>query len=688
MTGDGRRHLLVVAPQCASMRHLDRLKEAATALHGALIDSRLGGCEPGLPHNESLITGDDLTDGLIRAAVSAAIQGAAEHRATLVLALLGHGFVPGSTSTLYLMGRDSTDGATDRAVNVGELLAAAANNFDIPGVVGIIDTCHAAGALPQAQDLTAGPRNGRSRLALLTASSVNQQAKDLSFSRALAGVIRAGLPGAGAVLGVRELLGALRGTVAGQDVTGDDHDGDPFGTGPLWIARNAGHHESVPGSLLGPLAKEELAAAFGALPPAEAAGPGEPTEGPPFDLESARESLNRLKLLARSSATNRAMVAVDYTLIALRTVEFLREHLGSKLTTARLRRALRAQLAAEQRTLTPAPAFTDVAIVDRLVFDHPMGRDGCRPSVAEFVVRLVKDAGQDPGSPELRAWAQSVAAQQEVNDAVERAAEGGDDSRLRLVISFASSLSGGWPETVNCWLFQDDVLLERRDADCPTVDRRGGEAAVEDAVAWALEHAESLDVTLRRLDIALPSGLLLDWRPEEAGDDARYGVQYDVVLHWSRRLTPDPVLRRIQGTVQERWRRIDATTSEVPVDWLAEGDTAARDVLHESLRNGRYRRGIGLIHHAGLDDQLLEILLTHTPVLLWPRGAKDFLRERHGCLSTHWWTMPESLGHVYRLRWRGEEAGDFADLRAVWDDGDWLRFCRVVRTAIPPVQSD
>ncbi|WP_406456574.1 hypothetical protein OG782_30895 [Streptomyces sp. NBC_00876] len=681
MSEGPRRHLLVLAPQCASMLHLTRLTEAASALHAALGHAELGGCDPALPGGRSLFAGEPLTSNWIRMLIREAIQHAADCRASLVLALLGHGFVPGSTNRMYLMGADSTEDATESAVDVGELLAAAANKAGIPSVLGIIDTCHAAGALPPAQELAAGAGNGSTRLAVLMASSLGQPAVDLSFSRALAGLIREGLPGAGPVLRVDDVKQEVSRLCVGQNVTLAQHDGDPFATEHIWVARNRRDQDTDPGGLLGPLAREELTEAFGAL------GTGTPPLGAVGDMASVLDSLASLKGLPQSAARDRTVVAVDCRLIAMRTVVFLRDWLGGELTTARLRHALRVLLASERRTLAaPVPEFTDVAILDRLAFDFPIARKSCRPSVAEFVVRLALASGKDLDAPELHVWARSVHAQQELNDAVTKVLDDREDQQLRLAVSLDSSLTGGWPEAVSAWLLQDGELLDRQDFGCPTVDREGAEAAIEEAAIWAEGHAEALGRRLRWLDVAAPSGVLLEWRPEEAGESLRFGVQYDVVVHWSRRLAPDPLLRRIQGALNERWEEIAACTG-VPVDWLDDSDTADRPPLRDRLRDGRYRRGIGLMHRTGIDDQLMEILLSYTPVLLWPRGAEGFPADRHGCLEPQWLTMPEGLGHAYQRRWRGEYAGHFADLRAVWDDRAWLNFCRLVRSTVPPVQN-
>ena len=51
-----------------------------------------------------------LSSDEIRATVEDAIRYAGDQGATLVLALLGHGFTPGDAPTLYLMGTDAVEG--------------------------------------------------------------------------------------------------------------------------------------------------------------------------------------------------------------------------------------------------------------------------------------------------------------------------------------------------------------------------------------------------------------------------------------------------------------------------------------------------------------------------------------------------------------------------------------------------
>ncbi|MFD8981855.1 hypothetical protein [Streptomyces sp. NPDC059564] len=678
----GRRHVLVVAPQCGSMVRLERLEEAATRLYEVLTDPSLGACEPGLPDGRiALVAGDGLTSCAVRETVEAAIGYAARHHAVLVLAFLGHGFAPGRTSTLHLMCEDSTEDLRHDSVNVSDLLAVAVDHPGVDGVLGLVDTCHAGGALPPAEDLAGGARNGRTRLGLLMASSLGQTAVDLAFSRHLTELLRAGQPGVGGTLGVTDVRDALRTIVVGQNITGFDYDGDGSAREPLWVARNTRVREGLLGGLGGRLATEELTEALAAVDPRMPVPDATP------DLRAAL--LCRAELLSHppGPARERALQGIDGLLVAVRTVEFVRGWMGGELTTARIRHALHTMLAAEGRLPADRPHITDVAVIDELTFNHPAtDRDG-RRAVARFVVLLGQACGKDLKDPELRSWAERIEAPVEVNDAVEHAARRTQGQRLSLVVSLHSSLTGDWPEVLDGWLLLDGAMIHHEQFPSVTVDRKGAENAVEDAVLWAEEHARILDLPLRRLDFAVPSGLLLAWRPEEAGVAMLLGIRYEVRLHWSNRLTPDAVLRSIEPVVAERWQSISQHQAGTPVDWLAYEDFADPHLLRGHLRNGRYTRGIGLTQHPGADARLMEMLLAYTPVLLWPHVPDGFPQERHGCLDRSWWAMPGALARAYRDRWRGVADADLADLRAVWDDEDWLRFCRFFRTATPPART-
>ncbi|MEV7416308.1 hypothetical protein [Streptomyces sp. NPDC089919] len=674
------RHVLVVAPQCDAMDPLARLTEAADGLYEALTDPSLGACDSAFPDGRAaLLAGDGLTSEVVRAAVTEAIDHAAARRAVLVLAFLGHGFTPGRTGTLHLMCADSTDDLRHHSVNVSELLAVAADHPGTDGVLALVDTCQAAGAPPTAETLAAGARRGRTRLGVLMASSLDQPAVDLAFSRHLTALVRAGLPGAGPALALDDVRDALGTVVLGQNITHVDYHGDGP-AGPLWLTHNAQAPDGLDGGLIGPTGKAELVEALAELDPA----PAVPAATDPAAVHACRAELRRRP---PGPPRERALRALDGLLLAARTVEFVRGWLGAELTTARIRRALHTSLAAEGRPPAHAAEPTEVTVIDELVFNHPAtDRDG-RRGLARFVVLLGQACGKDLDDLDLRAWAGKAGALVEVNDAVEQARRRSRDQRLSLVVSLHSSLTGDWPEVLDGWLLLDGALIHHEQFANEAADRRGAEYAIESAVLWAEEHAATLELPLKRLDLAVPGGLLLAWRPEEAGVAMLLGIRYEVRLHWSSRLTPDAVLRSIEPVVADCWKTIARHEDGAPVDWLAREDLADPGTLRGHLRHGRYTRGIGLTQHPGSDARLLEMLLAYTPVLLWPHAPDGFPRERQGCLDRSWWAMPGALASAYRDRWRGMPDAGLADLRAVWDDEDWLRFCRHFRTSAPPTRT-
>ncbi|MFF8435346.1 vWA-MoxR associated conflict system protein [Streptomyces bacillaris] len=673
----GRRHVVVVAPHCASMEHLERLEEAATDLYAVLTDPSLGSCEPGMSDGGALIMGHGLESRSVVDRLEEAIGHAAEHGATLVLGFLGHGFAPGRTSELHLMCAESGEDLRHGAVNVGEMLARAADHPGVDGVIGIIDTCHAGGAPPAMDALTGGARSGRTRLSLLMASSVGQAARDLVFSRQLAALVRAGLPRTGTHLSTTDVRDALRAVVVGQNVTCFEYDGDGLADGPLWVARNAAVVKARGGSLSGTLATEELTRALTALDPAAPVPDGAP------DLGEALHCRTAVLRHPPGPARERALRAVDGLITAVTTVAFIREWIGTGLTTARLRQAHHTLSAAAGRP-PGACAPTDVAIVDELTFNHPVSENDGRRGLAQFVALLAQICGKSSDDPALRSWAVRIQALVEVNDAVEATARRASRSRLTLVIGLHASLTGDWPETVDGWLLLDGSVIHHQEFRSDPADRRGTEAAIEDAVLWAEDHAGTLALPLTRVDVAAPGKLLLDWHPEEAGAAMLLGVRYDVRLHWSSRLAPDASVRSIEAMVAARWESLSGETGETPVDWLGPGDVADPQALRGRLRNGSYARGIGLLHHPGTDAHLLDTLLAYTPVLFWPQphAPAGFPAERHAFLDDSWWAMPGALVDAYRKRWQGGAGADLADLRAVWDDEEWLRFCRLFRT--PP----
>ena len=111
------------------------------------------------------------------------------------------------------------------------------------------------------------------------------------------------------------------------------------------------------------------------------------------------------------------------------------------------------------------------------------------------------------------------------------------------------------------------------------------------------------------------------------------------------------------------------------IHWLAAQQVSEPARLIEELGKGKYTPAIGLLDNPGENDGLLELLLQFVPILLWPQTASLSPEHCHR-VNSCWYLLPEGFLTAYRARWRTQDADLVADIRAVWDDEDWLRFCR------------
>ncbi|MFF8437870.1 vWA-MoxR associated conflict system protein [Streptomyces bacillaris] len=675
---NSRRFLLVVAPQNAPLGHLDALEDAARALEKVLSHEELGCCSPALPGGTALVYGGDVTQTRIEAVVREAARRAGESGATLVLAFLGHGMTPPGRSDLYMMGADAEPDVLGTAVNVGHLLVEAAEQPGVDGVIGLVDTCHAAGAVPDTRALVAGVRGGRTRLSLLMASGAQQEAYDLVFSRRLADLLRQGIPGAGRHTGVSALREELRRTVVGQDVVSHEHDGDHFAVRGLWVSRNPrGGAAERPGP--GAVGAEDLRTALEAVGPAVAW----PEQWSPQELDRLRREIQTVKETGTGigpvALVQRAAHVVDGLRICLATQTFLTSWMGGKLTTQRLRKALPA-LPADVYALIPGTTGTTLLtdLLELLVLRAPRLGDSRTALLTGFVVALGADAGLNLSAPQAEAWAESCGALVEFNDAQEELARGRAARRLRLVVSLHATVADDWPESLELWLLDNGTVCERAELRC-TPTQTAVEAKVGEAVAWGRRHARSRQALLRHIDVAVPTALLVRWHPEETDFGVRLGVNHDVVVRWSMRLNPPAHLWWINDHARAGLEQMITCAAKAPVDWLSRHDVGQPQDLGEQLKAGRYTRAVALEHRPAHLEQLMELLLAYVPVVLWPDTNNPFPPSEQALLDVLWDRLPTELAEAYRRRWQDDGSAPpsarLADLRSVWHDLEWLDFC-------------
>ncbi|MFJ3307081.1 hypothetical protein ACIPSA_28980 [Streptomyces sp. NPDC086549] len=673
MTDQPRRHLLVVGAQCTAMGTLARLEEAAERLHAVLTDPVRGGCAARLGDNGSLLVSATLEPDDVRKAVHEAVHRAKADGAVLVVALLGHGFTPPQQTDLYFMVAGSTTTSIKSALNVRQLLADAVDEPGVEGVIALIDTCHAAGAAPDAGVLAGGVRAGRTRLSVLTASASDQAARGMRLTFALIDVLREGLNGAGtAVYADTRLTEELRGRIVGQVVGRFEYDNDPFALDGLWLARNVLSAPGV-GGVVGPVGRQDLE---------EAVSMWRANMRLPVRL--TRDELDELHVFAQQgriedttdSGWHERVIDVVGTLVeCARTVTILNTVLAEVVTSDLLREARRL-------SGLPHEAEGPELLRDLVEFAALRARSLNAPqwkAPARLLAALAHLSEAEGVTQRLRAWAQERGVVTTFNDALTEFSRRSRQGSLRLVLSLAGALTD-WPEEIDAWLVgSGEKLPVHQRFRCGSADRLGVAAAMGTALTWARGRLPDPE-ELVNVDVAAPAHLLARWRPEEAKVGRHLlGAHNTVVVRWSGRMDPAEENAEMNDAARKALRVMEAR-GVVPVEWIDATVLGDRHGLEQSLMTGRYDTAVGIDHHPETLQDVLEDLLPYAPIILWPRPEA---RPGDGALRTlvqqHWHSLPAGFTPAYKQRWYPEHEGCgtcLGDVRAVWHDEPWLEFCR------------
>lgn len=690
------RHALVVATQCpAAKQHLSTLVTRAEELHELLTDPEIGACVPSDPDPDAglALRSGKVTGRQIEDAVRAAARRAHDAGAELVLAFLGHGQTPMGNSTLYYMADDTRAGDASSSVEVGKLLADAGDLPGVKGVITLIDTCHAGAGAPDTRALAGGFALGNNRHSLLMAAAAHQNAYDLDFSRELASLLRHGVPGGGELLRAATLKLELTktGRILKQNCGTLDRDGDPDSVEELWVALNAQRPTWTPSRHIGDLGSEDLGEAL-------AAWPGHPAPAGGWNPQELRVLRDHAEASASPAALRVRQVA-DGLLHAGVTVDMVHAWAGRALTTPALR-SVAADLNTAYDAADPSPdplrppKWIEGTALLRYILEHaalgvsatghPVGR------LARAVAALADRCHLDPDDERVDAWARRVGGVVELSDAVARQAALRQDRTWRLVISLHTARID-WPESLSVWLRDGERGEHHEEFPCePT--RAGVERRLPDIIGWAWKKVPA-GARIRNIDVVVPAPLLLTWEPEKASAGrSALGAGHSVVLRWAGRLAVPGYLAGMNEADRDRLKKLDERRpgdGSAPVDWLADGDIRDTGLLAERLSWGVYDRAIGLDHRPPHLAELVETLLAHTPILLWPRTDADVGGRGRECLDAYWERLPDQFIEAYRRRWHAEVGGparparpadehlaDLAGIRAAWHDLDWLDFCR------------
>lgn len=670
-TADRPRHVVVVGAQCPAEGRLDNLETAARDLHSVLVDPMLGNCLPCDGVEASLLLGDDLAPDQVRDAVTCAARRAARDGGVLVVALLGHGF---AGPHLHLMVGKSARADPTSAVDVPALLGAVANIAGVDGVIALVDTCHAGGAAPQAAVLAGGARDGRTRLAVVTAAAADQNARRMRFSRAVAEVIRAGVDSDRETLRVDELfVAAVRERVSGQAVGYSVHDQDAYAQRPLWLANNV-RAAGVGGRAYGPLAVRLLNEAAGN-------GPGTPTRwtrtslvaavaqwGDPAGAGSVRQMTGeRLAEL---------LECLDECALA---ATLLNGPLSDLLSESRLRGA--ARLAGYPPAVADAPVLRD--LLEHAVLRAQKQDAAPWHALAGFVAALAHLGEVSLDDQALLQWARRLGVVATVRTALEEYAQARKATGVRLVVGLDDSW-GGWPPEIQAWLIRQGTTVGSTVIACASQDARGVGAAIGSALQWARELLHTDERPLQHVDVAASAGILARWHPEEAVAGRRLlGVGYQVVARWSGPLYPDRAAGDDPGEINDTSAgviaRLEGRPGQDALGWVDHTRLEDLRELENDLMTRPVEAALGLDRRTGDWARTLDVLLPYAPVLLWPSQDATLSAEQlREAVARHWHTLPDGFAdaHRQRLGRTGGPLTELGDVRAVWHDRQWLGFCR------------
>jgi hypothetical protein len=636
--------------------HLGQLDRAARELEKVLRDPGVGAFEAGLTDGTALLLGE-LPAETVRTKLQAAIRYAVARDAVLAVGFLGHGSIVGNDPTLYFLAWDSRPDSPTTGINVSDVLVEAAGR--LPGVLALIDTCHAAAGIPPSDRLNLGIRQGQEAIAVLAGATAFDYGYDMRLSRELAALLHRGVsgPDTGDKVGVAVAATALQPHLPGQRVV-------PliFGQSTsLWIAANVA--KSVRARRANGPGYAELQAALAAR------YPDRPVPDTADRVAIAALRKEEADAADRSPERSRLLYVTDCLHVARQTESFLTAWTGQHLTSAMLWRAFVAVDRGACR-LSEADAHDLGWTLERVALTTPMSdQPNCRPRVVSYVIELIQETGYKPDLDRINDWARSIEAPVLVNDGLKDLRSGRRSRTMRLVVLLGTNEVDDWPDSIECWLMDGGTRLDWVSFDCPIPGRESCETALHQALDWTFEH-EELAADGCRIEIAAPASVLLDWQPETSGADIWIGVDHDVVLHWSGRLSRGPLHIR---NMRRRTKAMDRSTDPAPVDWLDREEVGDREGLDHQLAKGRFVKAIALKAAPTGDVRLFTRLLENTPILIWPHGVPA-TADHEMAVNANWFRLPAGFMDAYRGRWRGDGSLPLGDLRAVWDDDVYLEF--------------
>ncbi|MEU0414381.1 hypothetical protein ABZ307_42350 [Streptomyces griseorubiginosus] len=675
------RHVLVVGAQCRGAEELPGLEDAARRLHRALVDPDLGAClDRGEGETGSLLVGTALGRTAVWNAISGAVDRAKADGGPLILALLGHG-IGGCGGPLYFVTSGDTQDGEIHQLHVPSVIGTAANATGPSGLIAVIDTCHAAAAVPDQQSATAGLQQGGLRLSLLFAASAHLPAWSMNLSIQLAELLESGVSTAGDFLAVDDqLIKELRTRIHTQEPGGYMFDGAPTSGGSLWLAHNLRSASRRAAGSLGLLACERLHKLLNPL---------EGTHGI-SSQEQLKEWLGELEpeRLGHPAVQRVAEFARDLSVCAV-AVTVLEETFREDLTDDLLRKAaVRAGFPLEVVVRLPCPSLRDM-VEYAVLCQSAVAPTGQSRTLVHFVAALAHLIGPGEVLPQqLAAWAARSGVSAALNSRVIelRAAT----PRLVLV---AADDGGEGIVRVEASLLFGSAVVHTAEFSCEPGPVPGAlVSALDGALGWALSRLAAAGERLVPVDVSVPTFVLLDSPPEEwkvIRGRRMLGVDYDVTTRWSGLLTP-PHGERLDDMLHAGSQLLSSLQNKAQSgpSWLGSDDLSSVERLQEVLsrrRVGGCVWGVGALPEKDF-GLMLEELLVHTPALIWPRhDSVCDTRALQDAITEHWDSLPKKLVLAFQERLEGIP-GLLAGIRTTWHDAPWQDFCqrRAGRAVVAP----
>ncbi|PWJ07991.1 hypothetical protein DKG34_05555 [Streptomyces sp. NWU49] len=593
--------------------------------------------------------------------------------------MLGHG-LGGYGGPLYFVTSGSAQDGAIHQLHVPSTIGTATNETGPNGLIAVIDTCHAAAALPDAQSATAGLQQGSLRLSLLFAASAHLPAWDMNLSVQLAELLESGLPNAGDFLAVDDhLIKELRSRIHTQEPGGFMFDGAATSGDSLWLAHNVRTTGRRSAGSLGLLACERLHKLLSPL---------HGTQG----INSQDQLTDWLGGLEPESLGHPAVQRViefkrDLAVCAA-AVTVLEETFRDALTEDLLRKAaVRAGFPLEV-VHQPCPSLRDM-VEYAVLCQSAVAPAGQSRTLVHFVAALAHlISPRDVLPQQLAVWAARSGAVTALNSRLIELSE----ATPRLVLVAADD-GGEDVVRVEASLLFGSAVVHTATFPCEPGQGPGAlVSALDDARRWALSWLTAAGEGLVALDVSVPTSLLLDSPPEEwkvVRGERMLGVDYDVTTRWSGLLTPphgvllDEMLHagsRLLSSLQSR--------AHCGPSWLGSDDLSSVERLRELLgrrRVGGCVWGVGTLPEKDF-DLMLEELLIHTPSLIWPRhGSVCDTQALQDEVAKHWDSLPEKLLRAFQEQLEGIP-GHLADIRTTWHDAHWQEFCqrRAGRAVVAP----